>query len=80
VLRWDRLTVWPTADFTFRQLVALEDSGGFVLGLGIMLGAETRTREVTLLTPLASPEGVEALRLGDLTIDAQTYEHQRIGE
>jgi polynucleotide 5'-hydroxyl-kinase GRC3/NOL9 len=80
VLRWDRLAIWPAPDFVYRQLVALDDAGGFVLGLGIAQGAEIRTREVTLLTPLASSEGVEALRLGDLTIDARTYQDQRIEE
>jgi polynucleotide 5'-hydroxyl-kinase GRC3/NOL9 len=86
LLRWDRLAVWPRSgagargapapDFTYRQLVALEDGDGFVLGLGIVQGAEAQKREVTLLTPLASPDGVAALRLGDLTIDARTYQDQ----
>jgi polynucleotide 5'-hydroxyl-kinase GRC3/NOL9 len=90
VLRWDRLAVWPnSADaahsqsapvFTFRQLVALEDAGGFVLGLGIVQATDARTREVTLLTPLASPTEIEALRLGDLTVDARTYQDQKIAD
>jgi len=79
-LRWDRLAVWPAPDFTYRQLVALEDGDGFVLGLGIVQGAEARAREVTLLTPLASPDGVATLRLGDLTIGARTYQDQRIAD
>jgi polynucleotide 5'-hydroxyl-kinase GRC3/NOL9 len=92
VLRWDRLAVWSraasppgpgeggssTPDFSYRQLVALEDGDGFVLGLGIVVGADLRTREVTLLTPLASPDGVEALRLGDLTVDARSYRDERM--
>jgi len=78
LLRWDRLAVWPGPDFIYRQLVALEDSDGFVLGLGIVQGAEACAREVTLLTPLASPDGVAALRLGDLTVDARTYQDQRM--
>jgi len=45
LLRWDRLAVWPAPDFIFRQLVALEDSDGFVLGLGIVQGAEAQKRE-----------------------------------
>ena len=80
LLRWDRLAGWPAPDFTYRQLVALEDGDGFVLGLGIVQGAEARAREVTLLTPLASPGGVAALRLGDLTVDARTYQDQRIAD
>jgi polynucleotide 5'-hydroxyl-kinase GRC3/NOL9 len=90
VLGWDRLACLPRAaspergspapDFVFRQLVALEDAGGFILGLGIVHAADIRKREVTLLTPLASPDGVEALRLGDLTVDARTYQDQRINE
>jgi polynucleotide 5'-hydroxyl-kinase GRC3/NOL9 len=80
VMRWDRVAVWPEPDFNYRQLVALEDEGGFALGLGVVQSADARTREVTLLTPLASPNGVEALRLGDLTIDARTWEDQRIAD
>jgi polynucleotide 5'-hydroxyl-kinase GRC3/NOL9 len=80
VLRWDRLAVWPAPNFVFRQLVGMEDSAGFALDLGIVLGADIRAREVTLLTPLASPDGVEALRLGDLTVDARTYEDARISD
>jgi len=90
VLRWDRLACLPRAavpersgpapDFVFRQLVALENAGGFILGLGIVHAANIQTREVTLLTSVASPEGVAALRLGDLTVDARTYQDQRIGD
>lgn len=80
LLRWDRLAVWPGPDFIYRQLVALEDGDGFVLGLGIVQGAEACAREVTLLTPLASPDGVAALRLGDLAIDVRTYQDQRIAD
>jgi polynucleotide 5'-kinase involved in rRNA processing len=87
-LRWDRLAVWPRSgeaergmsapDFSYRQVVALEDAAGFALGLGIVLRADSRAREVTLLTPLASPDGVEALRLGDLTVDTRTFQDQRV--
>jgi polynucleotide 5'-kinase involved in rRNA processing len=90
VLRWDSVAIWPRSgeaarghaapDFVFRQLAALEDAGGFALGLGIVLSADTRAREVTLLTSLVSPDSVKALRLGDLTIDGRTYQDQRIGE
>ncbi len=79
-LRWDRLAVWPAPDFTYHQLVALEDAAGFALGIGMVLGVDVQAREVTLLTPLASPDGVEALRLGDLTVDARTYQDQRIAD
>jgi polynucleotide 5'-hydroxyl-kinase GRC3/NOL9 len=89
-LRLDRLAVWarsgeaargmPVSAFTDRQLVALEDPAGFVLGLGIVLGASLRAREVTLLTPLGSPERVESLQLGDLTIGAGTFQDHRIGD
>jgi polynucleotide 5'-hydroxyl-kinase GRC3/NOL9 len=88
VLHWDRLAVWASSggvaqgghapDFVFRQLVALEGAGGFTLGLGIVQGADARACDVTLFTPLASPDGVESLRLGDLTVDAPTYEDQKI--
>jgi polynucleotide 5'-hydroxyl-kinase GRC3/NOL9 len=73
---WERLAVFPAPRFVFNQLVALEDAEGFTLGLGLVELAELKARRVTLRTPLASPGKVNALRLGDVTLDPRTFRDQ----
>jgi polynucleotide 5'-kinase involved in rRNA processing len=73
---WGRLAVLPTPHFAFHQLIALEDAEGFALGLGIVQSADMKAKQVTLHAPLTSPAGVEALRLGDLTLDPKTFRDQ----
>jgi len=75
---WGQLAVLPTPRFAFHQLIALEDAEGFAPGLGIVQSADMKARQVTLLTPLASLAGVEALRLGDLTLDPKTFRDQSL--
>jgi polynucleotide 5'-hydroxyl-kinase GRC3/NOL9 len=75
-----RLAVFPAPHFVFNRLVALEDARGFTLGLGIVRSADLKAGQVTLLTPLAALDGVDALRLGDLTLDPRTWRDQRVGE
>ncbi len=79
-LDWRRWTIWPAPRFQFQQLAALEDGDGFTLELGIVLSADATTRHVTLLTPLASQKDVGALRLGDVTLDPQTFRDQPLRE
>jgi polynucleotide 5'-hydroxyl-kinase GRC3/NOL9 len=73
---WNRLVVLPAPRFAYHQLVALEDAEGFTLGLGIVQAADMKTKQATLLTPLTSLAGVEALRLGDLSLDPKTFRDQ----
>lgn len=74
------LAVFPHANLSFHQLVALEDVRGFTLGLGILLRADLKNRQAILLSPLSSLEGIDALRLGDLTVDPKTWQDRRIIE
>lgn len=78
-LRWDRLAVFPRPHFLPRRLVALEDGEGFTRGLGIVGEQDRETRTVTLLTAVESLEGVDALRLGDLLLDPETFREERLG-
>jgi polynucleotide 5'-kinase involved in rRNA processing len=75
---WDQLAIFPGPVFAYNQLVALEDSAGFVRGLGILRQADFQKRSVVLHTPLASLADVSALRLGDLAVDPRTYRDQRV--
>jgi len=79
VVDWSQLTVLPVPRFAFHQLVSLEDAEGFTLGLGIVQSADMKARQVTLLAPLTSQAGAEALRLGDLTLDPKTFRDQPVG-
>ena len=76
IVDWGRLAVFPVPRFAFNQLVALEDAGGFTLALGWVELAELKARRVTLRTPLASLDQVNALRLGDVTLDPGTFRDQ----
>jgi polynucleotide 5'-hydroxyl-kinase GRC3/NOL9 len=73
---WSRLAILPGPHFTPHRLLAFEDADGFTLGLGIVMEADSRARQVTVYTPVASLEGVDALRLGDVAVDPQTFRDQ----
>ncbi len=75
-LEWENLAVFPSPRFAYHQLVALEDVDGFTLGLGVVMEADLKARHVTLYTPLRSPDGIDALRLGDVLLDLQTFRDQ----
>jgi polynucleotide 5'-hydroxyl-kinase GRC3/NOL9 len=79
-LKWSRLAVFPQPKFALHQLISLEDSRGYLLALGQLQHSDPDAKQVTLLTPLASLKGVDALRLGDITLDPQTFQHQRLLE
>lgn len=70
---WARLAVFPRPAFSRGRLVALEDVRGFALALGVVLEADAAQRTVVLHTPARSLAGVDALRLGDLWLNPETY-------
>jgi polynucleotide 5'-hydroxyl-kinase GRC3/NOL9 len=72
-IHWGRLAVFPSAQFKGGRMVALEDAQGFVLGLGIVIRQDWAKQSVTLHTPLHSTAEVNAIRLGDILLDPQTY-------
>jgi polynucleotide 5'-kinase involved in rRNA processing len=73
---WERLAVVPSPGFVFHRLAALEDADGFTLSLGIVQVADLHKKQVEMFTPLETLEGVDTLRLGDLTLDPQTFRDQ----
>jgi polynucleotide 5'-hydroxyl-kinase GRC3/NOL9 len=79
-LDWQGLAVYPsTAALEPRRLVALEDEGGLVRELGIVVRNERRNRRIVLLTPAADAAGVETLRVGDLLVDPETFRDRPVG-
>lgn len=75
---WRNIAVFPVPVFTPFRLVALEDRDGFTLGLGIVMASDRVSGTVSLYTPLLSPEGVDAIRLGDVVVDPQTFRDTRL--
>ena len=58
--------------------MAFEDTPGFLVGLGIVIDIDRPLRRVTLLTPLENLEGVDALHLGDILLDPNSFEDEKI--
>lgn len=75
-VNWKQLAVLPAPQFLPNRLVALEDAGGFTLGLGLVRDHDPRAGLVTLFTPLRSTAGVDTLHLGDLALDPETFRDQ----
>ena len=70
---WRRLAVFPAPAFTPRRLVALEDSAGFVLALGVVTACDLARGVIRLHTPLPALDAVDAIRLGDLALNLRTF-------
>ena len=77
-VKWSNLAVFPAPVFTINRLVALEDSLGFTLGLGIVLDVARESRQMVLLTPVPSMEKVDAIQLGDVALDPETFQTQPV--
>jgi len=76
---WSNLAIIPRPSFSYHQLLAMEDSAGFTLGLGILREVDLQRKRLNLFTPIASLENIDALRLGDLTLDPRTFQEEREG-
>ncbi len=77
IIPWTRLAVFPEPHFPPRRLVAFEDREGFCLGLGIVLEGSQPGRSLALLTPYREIDNIDALRVGDILLDPQTFRDER---
>jgi polynucleotide 5'-hydroxyl-kinase GRC3/NOL9 len=77
-LHWPSFAVLARPAFETHRLVALEDGQGFMLGLGIVHRENRQRDEVTLVTPLRSTDGIDAIRIGDVRMNPNTFRDQRI--
>lgn len=71
---WPQYAVFPAPRFDLHRLVAMEDADGFTIGLGIVTQIDRIYRQVMLHTVVASMNGVDAIRLGDVAVDPETFE------
>ena len=76
-LQWTRFAVVPAPAFHPGRVVALEDSRGFSIGLGIVLQVDRPQRMVSILTPTRSTDRIDTIKLGNIWLDAQTFEERR---
>ena len=77
-IAWQHLAVFPAPVFTSHRLLALEDSEGFALALGIVIASDSARNTIALHTPPFSLTGVDAIRLGDLALDPHTFRESRL--
>lgn len=77
-VHWSQMPVFPAPDFSLNRLVALEDREGFALGLGIVTQFEPKSMKMTLWTPLETLDKIDAIHVGDLEVDPQTFEDRPI--
>jgi polynucleotide 5'-hydroxyl-kinase GRC3/NOL9 len=65
--------VFPAPEFRIARLASFEDAQGYSRHLGIVLRSDFRSRTVTFLTPMRSPDEIDAIRLGKIQVDPATY-------
>lgn len=75
---WAGRAIIPGPSFSQHRLVALEDEAGFVMALGIVTGCDRESGVTELYTPLRSLEGVDAIHVGDVVVDPETFRDRRL--
>ncbi len=75
---WPQIAILPSLRFTNNCLVALENSDGFTIGLGIIKQVDYQSKKVQILTPVASLNTIDAIRVGDLTLDLETFRDYKL--
>jgi len=73
-VNWSEMAIFPAPAFQPNRLVAMEDVDGFAIGLGVVEQIHPESCEVTILTPLSSMKNVNALRLGDIAVDLESFQ------
>lgn len=71
------LAMVPSPRWRRNQVVAMRDGQGFTLALGIVLGDEDGG-DVTIWTPLADPDRVALLEMGDLRLNPDTFKDEAL--
>lgn len=77
-LSWMNRAILPAPHFSLNRLISLENDDGFVLDLGVVMDVDRSLRQVTVLTPLPSSEGVVRINIGDVSVDPNTFRDIKI--
>lgn len=73
-VHYSRFPVYGLEEAGPQRVVALQDSDGFALGLGII--EKMNTREMTILTPVPDDVEIRSLRVGAVRLNPQTGEER----
>ena len=77
-LQWNQHAVFPLPRFSMNRLVALESDEGFLIALGIVIDIDRQRKTVLVKTPLDNISKVNAIRIGNIDIDPETYFNRQI--
>ncbi len=78
MIDWSSYAVLPAPVFKQHRLLSLENKKGFVLGSAIVLKNFQDSKQVEILSTSKSLRELDTIRLGDLTVDPDTFSHEFI--
>jgi len=70
--------VFPFPRFSLHRLIAFENRDGYTDSLGVISDLDREKWQFTVFTPLHSTRDINAIRIGDISLDINTYMDQRI--
>ena len=75
---WNTCPIFPIPRFSMNRLIAFEDRNGFTVSLGIVTDLDRVKGQVTIYTPMQSMRNINAIRIGDMSLEITTFRDQRI--
>lgn len=69
-----RYPVFPFPRYILNCLISFEDRNGFTIALGIIRAIDRHSHRISIFSPITDLTNVDAIRLGDLTVDPVTYQ------
>ena len=70
--------IFPFPRFSLNRLIAFENGHGFADSLGVISDLDRERSQFTVFTPLHSARDINAIRIGDIFLDINTYVDQQI--
>ncbi|RPI86407.1 MAG: hypothetical protein EHM41_08630 [Chloroflexi bacterium] len=77
-IQTSKYPIFPFPRFILNGLVSFEDVNGFSLALGIVHKIDRRAHQIGVLMPISELSDVDAIRLGDLTVDPVTFQDKLV--
>ena len=78
IINWSSYAVFPTLRFKRHRLLFLENDNGYCVGLAIVLKNYRDSKRIEVLSTYKDLKEVDSIRLGDLIVNPDTYEHELI--
>lgn len=73
-IKWSNLAVFPAPSFAINRLIALENTYGYTVALGIVTSINRSQRIIKVLLPKISIDTIDTIRLGDILLDPNTFQ------